>query len=74
MKTLVDIDEAALKTAMSLSGAPTKKETVALALEELIRSRLRQQLKGKMGSGALTTTLSDLRKNRQRRERKHRSL
>jgi Arc/MetJ family transcription regulator len=67
MKTLVDIDGAVLKEAMELVGASSKKETIMLALEELIKSGLRQQIKSKMGSGILDLKLSDLRKMRQRR-------
>jgi len=49
MKTLVDVDPSLLKTAMELSRAPTKKETIRLALEELIRARRRQALKAMAG-------------------------
>lgn len=74
MKTLVDIDEAVLKEAMGVAGASSKKETIMLALEELIKSRLRQQLKNKRGSGILRMNLSDLRKIRQRRQKAHKIL
>ncbi len=74
MKTLVDIDESFLKEAMIVSGASSKKETIILALEELIKSRLRQQLKSKRGSGILRMNLSDLRKIRQRRQKAHKIL
>ena len=74
MKTLVDINETVLKQAMAVSGAATKKETIMLALEELIKARLRQQLKNKAGSGLMVTRLSDLRKMRQRRENSHKRL
>ncbi|MCJ7493084.1 MAG: type II toxin-antitoxin system VapB family antitoxin [Deltaproteobacteria bacterium] len=74
MKTLVDIDETFLKEAMIVSGASSKKETIILALEELIKSRLRQQLKSKRGSGILRMNLSDLRKIRQRRQKAHKIL
>jgi Arc/MetJ family transcription regulator len=74
MKTLVDIDETFLKEAMIVSGASSKKETIILALEELIKSRLRQQIKSKRGSGILRMNLSDLRKIRQRRQKAHKIL
>ena len=74
MKTLVDIDETFLKEAMIVSGASSKKETIILALEELIKSRLRQQLKSKRGSGILRMNFSDLRKIRQRRQKAHKIL
>jgi len=71
MKTLVDIDDIVLKEAMTISGAATKKEAITLALEELIKSRLRQQIKSKRGSGILRMNLSELRKIRQRRQKAH---
>ena len=73
-KTLVDIDEAVLKEAMGVAGASSKKETIMLALEELIKSRLRQKIKSKMGSGILSMNLSDLRKMRQRRQKTHKTF
>ena len=50
MKTLIDVNEDTLKRAMILSGAITKKEAIMLALEELIRAKLRQRLKQMAGS------------------------
>ena len=69
MRTLVDIDENVLKEAMEVSQTTTKKETITLALEELIKSRLRQRLKSTAGSGIIGTGLSDLKRLRQRREK-----
>jgi Arc/MetJ family transcription regulator len=74
MKTLVDINEDVLKEAMELSEAGTKKEVIKLALEELIRSKLRQNLKQSAGSGMIGTRLSDLKRIRHRREKVHRNL
>ena len=74
VKTLVDIDESVLKEAMGAAGASSKKETIMLALEELIKSRLRQQIQSKMGSGILRTSLSDLRKIRRRRQKTHKTF
>jgi len=74
MKTLVDINEDVLKEAMAVSETTTKKETITLALEELIKSRLRQRLKGMAGSGMIGTGLSDLKSLRQRREKMHKVL
>ncbi len=74
MRTLVDINENVLKEAMEVSETTTKKETITLALEELIKSRLRQRLKSLAGSGIIETGLSDLRRRRQRREKTHRVL
>jgi Arc/MetJ family transcription regulator len=67
MKTLVDIDEGLLKEAMTLAEAPTKKETIRQALEELIRARHRRTLKAMAGSGLVTMTVSELRRARRRR-------
>lgn len=74
MKTLVDINDSTLKKAMVLSGAHTKKDTIMLALEELIRLRLRQKLKGMAGSGVLDMGLAELKESRQRREQIHKGL
>jgi Arc/MetJ family transcription regulator len=74
MKTLVDIDEDVLKKAMELSETETKKEVIVLALEELIRSKLREKLKQSAGSGMIETGLSDLKRIRHHREKVHRNL
>jgi len=74
MKTLVDINEDVLKKAMELTEAETKKEVILLALEELIRSKLREKLKQSAGSGRIQTRLSDLKRIRHRREKVHRNL
>jgi Arc/MetJ family transcription regulator len=74
MKTLVDINEHILKEAMKLSEAETKKEVITLALEELIKSKLRGKLIQSAGSGMIETRLSDLKRIRHRREKVHRNL
>jgi Arc/MetJ family transcription regulator len=74
MRTLVDINENVLKEAMEVSETTTKKETITLALEELIKLRLRQKLKSMAGSGIVETGLSDLKRLRKRREKGQRSL
>ena len=74
MRTLVDINENVLREAMEVSEATTKKETITLALEELIKLRLRQKLKSMAGSGIIETGLSDLKRLRKRREKGQRSL
>ncbi len=74
MKTLVDINENVLKEAMEVSETTTKKETITMALEELIKSRLRQRLKSMAGSGIIGTDLSDAKRLRQRREKTHKVL
>ena len=74
MKTLVDINEHILKEAMKLSEADTKKEVITLALEELIKSKLREKLQQSAGSAMIETRLSDLKRIRHRREKVHRNL
>lgn len=74
MKTLIDIDNSLLKKAMKASGTYTKKETVKKALEELVKANLRRELKEMVGSGIIKTSLSELKKLRQKRERLHEKL
>jgi len=74
MKTLVDIREDILDEAMRLSDAKTKREVINMALDELIKARLRQRLKGLAGSGILETKLSDLKRIRRNRDNNHRNL
>jgi Arc/MetJ family transcription regulator len=74
MKTLVDIREDILDKAMRLSDAKTKKEVIHMALDELIKVRLRQKLKGLAGSGITETKLSDLKRIRRKRDKEHRNL
>jgi Arc/MetJ family transcription regulator len=74
MKTLVDINEDVLRKAMELSEAETKKEVISLALQELVRSKLREKLRQSAGSGMIQTRLSDLKRTRHRREKVHRNL
>lgn len=44
MRTNVVIDDALLEEAMRLTGAKTKKEAIARALEELVATRRRMNL------------------------------
>ncbi len=74
MKTLVDISEDVLDEAMRLSDAKTKREVINMELDELIKARLRQRLKGLAGSGIMETKLSDLKRIRRKRENNHRNL
>ena len=74
MKTLIDIDEDVLKRAMKISGGRTKKETVNKALEELVKTGLRRQLKEMSGSGAVDLGLDELKKLRRKREALHKTL
>jgi Arc/MetJ family transcription regulator len=74
MKTLVDISEDILDEAMRLSHARTKREVIHMALDELIKARLRQKLKGLAGSGIMETKLSDLKRIRRKRNHNHQNL
>jgi len=74
LRTLIDIDENILKEAMKIAGTPTKKETVKIALEELIKAGLRRKLKKMVGSGAIEIDLHDLKKLRRKRNILHESL
>ncbi len=74
MKTLIDIDEALLAKALTLSQAKTKKETVHRALEAFVKLRQREHLKEMAGSGALSWGLEDLKAARHLRETRQSSL
>ena len=74
MRTLINIDDSTLKEAMALVGAKTKKETIQLALEELIKAGRRQHLKAMSGSGCISTTIEELKKTRMKRTVVHEGL
>jgi len=74
MKTLVDISKDILDEAMRLSDAKTKREVINMALDELIKSKLRQKLKGLAGSEIMETSLSELKRIRRRRDKEHQNL
>ena len=74
MKTLVDISKDILDEAMRLSDAKTKREVINMALDELIKARLRQKLKGLAGSEIMETSLSELKRIRRRRDKEHQNL
>ncbi len=67
MKVPIDIDNGLLKRAMRLAGTRTRKETINLAVEEFIKARLRDELKGMAGSGAVDMSLAELNKLRHKR-------
>jgi len=74
LRTLINIDDSTLKEAMALVGAKTKKETIQLALEELIKAGRRQHLKAMSGSGCISTTRDELKKTRMKRTILHEKL
>lgn len=71
MKTIIDIDKNLIEKAMKVSGTGTKKETIKIALEELIKLKLRRRLKQMAGSGILDISLEELKAIRARRTKKH---
>jgi Arc/MetJ family transcription regulator len=71
MRTLIDISDTLMKEAMEVSGSTTKKDTVEIALQELIKLRLRESLKGMAGKEPLDLTLKTLRASRRNRSMKH---
>lgn len=60
MKTLIDIDEKLIRRAQKISGAKSKKETVTYALQELLRSKKRLQLREMIGHYQHSMTLKEL--------------
>ncbi len=74
MRTLIDIEDNILKEAMKIAGTHTKKETIKIALEELIKSRLRHQLKEMAGSGTVEMSHAELKKLRYKRDRLHQKV
>ena len=74
MRTLIDTDDNILKEAMMLVGARTKRETIHLALQELIKSRYRQNLRKMAGSGSIEMTQEQLKGLRTRRKALHEDL
>jgi Arc/MetJ family transcription regulator len=72
--TLINIDDNILKEAMAIVGAKTKKETIQLALEELIKAGRRQHLKAMSGSGCISMTRDELKKTRMKRTGLHEEL
>jgi Arc/MetJ family transcription regulator len=74
LRTLIDIDDDILEEAMKIAGTHTKKETVKVALEELIKARLRHKLREMAGSGAVVMSHAELIKLRHKRDRQQKSL
>mgnify|MGYP001564635028 CR=1 FL=1 len=68
MKTTLDIDDSILKKAMEASKSKTKKGAIVIALNEYLRLKKREELKGLIGNYKdFTLTLEDLRKMRNER-------
>jgi len=74
LRTLIDIDNNILEEAMKIAGTHTKKETVKIALEELIKARLRHKLGEMAGSGAVVMSHAELKKLRHKRDRQQKGI
>jgi Arc/MetJ family transcription regulator len=68
MKTIIDIDEDMIKKVMEVSQSKTKKGAIVIALNEYLRLKKREELKGLIGNYKdFDLTLDDLRKMRNER-------
>ncbi|MBI4653841.1 MAG: type II toxin-antitoxin system VapB family antitoxin [Nitrospirae bacterium] len=68
MKTTLDIDNGILKKVMEISKSKTKKGAIVIALNEYLRLKKREELKGLIGNyKGFNLTLDDLRKMRHER-------
>ena len=65
MRTTIDLDDDLVREAMDLLGERTKRAVIRRSLEELIRQKRRERLRGKLGKLHLELTLSDLERMRQ---------
>ena len=59
MKTSIDVDRALADEAAEILGTSTLKETVNVALSEVIRARLREQLAAAILDGTLSVPSPD---------------
>jgi len=64
VRSTIDIDENLIREAMKLTNARTKKNVVRISLENLIRQKRRERLKGKLGKYPLELTPAALEKMR----------
>lgn len=60
MRTTVDLDDKLLHAAMEAARTKTKRETLEQGLRFILRYRHIERLRAKLGSGAVTWTLHDL--------------
>jgi len=65
MRTTIDLDDDLVREAMDLLGEKTKRAAIQRSLEELVRQKRRERLRGKLGNLDLELTLNDLEKMRQ---------
>lgn len=66
MRTTVDLNDGLMAEAMKLSRAKTKREALERGLASLIRDTHIERLRSKLGSGAMSWTLPELRRWRGR--------
>ena len=62
----VALDQDTLREAMRLTGSRTKRETIAKALDELVKTERRRSLTDALGTGVFETTEGALRRRRRR--------
>lgn len=68
MKTIIDIDEEVLQQVMKASGSKTKKGAIVAALNEYLRLKKREELKGLIGGyEEFDLSLEEVRKMRHER-------
>ena len=60
MKTTLEIDETLLKQAMKATGQETMKDTIEVALKEVVARKKRERLVKLVGTMNLKLTLKDL--------------
>ncbi len=63
-RTTLKLDSHLVDKAMQLSGAKTKTDAINLALNEFVRRRERELLRGELGSFDLTLSAEELRQLR----------
>ncbi len=63
MRTNVVIDDALMEDALKVTGLPTKKETIELALKMLVRLSKQQEIKGFRGKLTWEDELNSIGKN-----------
>ena len=62
----VTLDRKILAEAMRLTRSRTKRETIAKALDELVKAERRRALADALGTGVFETTEAELRRRRRR--------
>jgi Arc/MetJ family transcription regulator len=64
MKTTLEIDEKLLKEAMAATGQDTMRETIEVALKEVVARKKRERLTKLIGTMNLNLSLKDLKRIR----------